>query len=222
MTAVYDTVVHHARRSPFRHDFTYRSSSWLVDLDALPRKGFRALDHVGDPDRTLRENVDALLQGHGLSCDRVLLLASPRRLGHVFNPLSVYWCLDAGGAVVVTVAEVHNTYGGRHAYVLPATRASVEKAFYVSPFHEVDGRYELSLPLPEEEVRLAITYHREGAEPFVATVRGTRRTRARSGPRDLLATRLVAARIRYQGVRLYLRGLPVVPRRPAPTHQEIS
>ena len=222
MTAVYDTTVHHARLSPLRHTFTYRSRSWLVDLDALPRKGFEARDHLGAPDRTLRENVDTLLSSHGLGCARVLMLASPRRLGHVFNPLSVFWCLDAAGAVVATVAEVHNTYGGRHAYVLPAGTETVDKAFYVSPFHQVEGRYELRLPLPAEEVRLSVAYHREDALPFVATVRGTRSRRTRPGPADLLTTRLVTARIRAQGIRLYLRGLPVVPRTPAPDGLEIS
>jgi DUF1365 family protein len=220
VSAVYDTTVHHARQSPLRHSFRYRSRSWLVDLDALPRKGFEARDHVGDPDRTLRQNVDALLATHGLRCSRVLMLASPRRLGHVFNPLSVLWCLDDRGGVVATVAEVHNTYGGRHAYVLPDGTGVVDKAFYVSPFHEVDGRYELDLPVPDAFVRLTVTYHRAGAEPFVASVRGVRLDRYRVGPRDLLATRLVAWRIRVQGVRLWARRLPVVPRPPQP--QEIS
>ncbi len=209
MTAVYDTRVTHVRRSPVQHAFTYRSRSWLVDVDRLPRKGFRSRDHVGSPALSLRQNVDVLLAAHGLHCSRVLLLASPRRLGHVFNPLSVFWCLDPAGEVVATVAEVHNTYGGRHAYVLPAGVSEVEKSFYVSPFHQVEGRYELRLPLPGERVHLDVTYHRTGAEPFVASVRGVL---DRPRPRDLFAGRLVAARIRIQGVRLLLRALPVVPR----------
>ena len=220
MTAVYETTVHHARRSPLRHAFRYRSRSWLVDLDALPRKGFEARDHVGDPHLALRENVDALLAEHGLRCDRVLMLANPRRLGHVFNPLSVHWCLDANDGLVATVAEVHNTYGGRHAYVLPAGTATADKAFYVSPFHAVAGWYELELPRPDAFVRLTVTYHRDGAEPFVASVRGTRLDHHRIGPRDLVATRLVAWRIRVQGIRLWAHRLPVVPR--SLQHQEIS
>ena len=219
--SVYDTSVYHLRRTPFRHAFRYRSRSWLVDLDALPGRGFRARDHHGDPGRTLRQNVDALLEAKGMQCARVLMLASPRRLGHVFNPLSVFWCLDGDAAVVATVAEVHNTYGGRHAYVLPADTTSVDKALYVSPFHDVDGYYELRLPLPDDQLRLAVIYHRQGAQPFIATVLG-RRTTARPGLRDLFTTRLVAARIRLQGVRLYLRGLPVVPRPRSLDPQETS
>lgn len=222
MVAIYDTRVQHVRRSPLRHSFSYRSHSWLVDLDALPRKGFCARDHVGSPDRTLRQNVDEVLAEHGLACARVLMLASPRRLGHVFNPLSVFWCLDADGALVATLAEVHNTYGGRHVYVLPPGSKRVEKALYVSPFHEVSGYYELDLPVPDARVRLTVAYHRDGAEPFVATVRGTRTTRRRAGIEDLMTTRLVSLRIRLQGTRLFLQRLPVVPRSPSPRYQEIS
>lgn len=226
LPATYDTTVVHVRRSPWRHAFRYRSRSWLVDLDALPR-GFRAQDHVGDPARTLRENVDALLADEGLRCARVVTLTSPRRLGHVFNPLSVHWCLDAHDALVATVAEVHNTYGGRHAYVLQPGQQEVDKAFYVSPFHDVAGRYELDLPLPDDEVRLSVTYRRDGAEPFVATVRGSV-AESRPPLSDLFTTRLVAGRVRVQGIRLWLRRLPVVPRSascpaspvPAPTPLE--
>ena len=210
--AVYATTVQHVRRSPFRHAFRYRSRWWLVDLDDLPVRRllrFEARDHVGDPRLTLRANVDALLAREGLACSRVLMLTSPRALGHVFNPLSVFWCLDDSGAVVATVAEVHNTYGGRYAYVLEAGASTVGKGFYVSPFHEVAGHYDLRLPLPGDDLALSVTYRRPGAEPFVASVRGTR---VAASAADLLVTRLVAARIRFQGVRLWLRRLPVVPR----------
>ena len=40
-------------------------------------------------------------------------------LGYVFNPLTLYWCHDADGVLRHVIAEVHNTYGGRHAYLLP-------------------------------------------------------------------------------------------------------
>jgi DUF1365 family protein len=118
------------------------------------------------------------------------------------------------------VAEVHNTYGGRHAYLLETDadgRARTDKEVYVSPFHEVDGSYEMRLPLPGDELRVDLTYGRPGAKPFVATVRGrrlpaTRRNVVRAALRHPMATRVVALRIRIQGIRLWLRRLPVVPR----------
>ena len=44
-------------------------------------------------------------------------------LGYVFNPVSFFLGYDAAGALTSVVAEVNNTYGGRHRYVLgPAQR----------------------------------------------------------------------------------------------------
>jgi len=233
--ALYATTIQHVRRSPFRHAFTYKSYWWLVDLDALPvlPKGLRALaqfrtcDHVGDGP-TIRAGIDALLATEGLRADRVLMVANARVLGHIFNPISVHWCLDAAGDVVAVVAEVHNTYGGRHAYVLRPdadARVGTDKVFYVSPFHEVEGRYEMRLPLPGAELAVDLTYFRPGAEPFVATVRGTAVPATnvnvlRTSVRHPLSTRAVAARIRLQGIRLWARRLPVVPRPAALTRTE--
>jgi DUF1365 family protein len=230
--ALYETTIHHVRQTPFKHAFTYKSYWWLVDLDHLPElpRGlrslavFRASDHVGTT-ASLRQNVDALLAAEGLSCDRVLMLSNARTLGHVFNPISVHWCFSDTGEVVAVVAEVHNTYAGRHAYVLRVDadgRAATDKVFYVSPFHQVDGHYEMRLPVPGDELRIDLTYHRPGSKPFVATVRGTRtpvtpRTVLATALRHPLSTRTVSLRIRLQGIRLYLRRLPVVPRTPATT-----
>lgn len=227
MTAVYEIQVRHVRRSPFTHAFTYRSFWWLVDLDALPvlpwpvrwLAQFRAQDHVGDPELSLRANLDALLAEHDLHASRIMMLSNARGLGHIFNPLSVHWCLDDDGAVLAVVAEVHNTYGGKHAYVLRPDAgglAVTDKEFYVSPFHEVNGRYELRLPLPGDELRVDLTYSRPDGLPFVATVRGTRLDASplQHALRHPLTTRLVSLRIRLQGIRLFLRRLPVVPRPP--------
>ncbi len=74
------------------------------------------------------------------------MLATPRSLGHSFNPLSVFWCTDLDGDLVAIIAEVHNTYGGRHCYLVRPDgvgQAMADKALYVSPFFPVDGAYEL-------------------------------------------------------------------------------
>ncbi len=81
-----------------------------------------------------------------------------RVLGYVFNPITLYWCHDADGVLRHIVAEVHNTYGGRHAYLLPpdAERpAMVTKKLYVSPFNAVDGYYLVRAPLPDDAARRA-------------------------------------------------------------------
>ena len=74
-------------------------------LPRLPRAlapfaRFEARDHLGDPQRTIRQNLDAWLAGRGIDLEggRVLMLAHARVLGHVFNPITVYWCHTADGA----------------------------------------------------------------------------------------------------------------------------
>jgi uncharacterized protein len=227
---IYDCTIRHMRNGPVRNDFTYRTVLWLVDLDHVPRlpgplrllADFRAADHAGDPQLALRRNVEVYLAGEGidLAGGRVLMLTAPRSFGHVFNPLTVYWCHDAAGSLACVVAEVHNTYGGRHRYLLRPDeigRAETDKDFYVSPFYPVSGRYRMSLPEPGEQLHLSIRYQPPDAAPFAAVLRGRASpawpgAAVRHALRQPCPTLLTAARIRLQGVRLYLRGLPVTPR----------
>ena len=78
------------------------------------------------------------------------LVTNLRVLGYVFNPASFFLCRDAAGELRVVVVEVHNTYGERHLYTLragerrrrgPPFVGSMDKAFFVSPFIDIDGRY---------------------------------------------------------------------------------
>jgi uncharacterized protein len=235
--ALYECVIRHARTAPLTNSFSYRSYQWLVDLDALPRlhpvlrplARFAARDHLGDPAQTIRQNVDQFLalQGIDLCGGQVLMLANARVLGYAFNPLSVFWCHHASGELACVLAEVHNTYGERHCYLLRTDsrgRAFAAKTFYVSPFYPAAGSYLMSLPEPASRLKLTITFRPPGGPPFVASVRGLRRP---GTGRQLLATALrhpwstvaVIARIHVQGVKLYARGLPVEPR-PAHCPQE--
>jgi len=155
------------------------------------------------------------------------MLANARVLGYVFNPLTVYWCHRADGTLACVVAEVHNTYGQRHAYLLHTDdrgRALVPKEFYVSPFYPVDGGYRMSLPEPGARLALSIVLGRPDGRSFTASVHGrgvpaTARALAAAAVRHPWSTAAVSARIRWQGIKLYLRGLRVTPR-PAHLPQE--
>jgi uncharacterized protein len=226
---LYECRISHARTVPLRNTFTYRTYLWLVDLDRLPRLGslsllarFSARDHLGDPRHTIRENLGRFLAARGVDTGggRVLMLAHARVFGYVFNPLTVYWCYRADGTLACVVAEVHNTYGQRHAYLLHTDergRAEVPKQFYVSPFYPVDGRYRMSLPEPGDRLALSMVLGRPGGEKFAAGVHGravpaTARTLAAAALRHPWSTAVVTARIRWQGSKLYLRGLRPAPR----------
>jgi uncharacterized protein len=234
--ALYDAKVRHVRSGPGANDFTYGTYQWLVDLDDLPRlprllrrlAEFRSADHLGDPDLSLRENVDRYLRGQGVELrgGRILMLTNARVLGHVFNPLTAYWCHDDTGAVACVIAEVHNTYRGRHRYLLfpdGNDRATAEKGFYVSPFQPTDGgTYRMRLPEPGPRVALTIRLHFPDRPVFVAALHGARLPATvpnvlRMVLRHPLPTLTVSARIRWQGIKLYLRKQPIFPRHPART-----
>lgn len=227
--------VTHSRRTPLRHGFRYRVFLWLVDVDRLPAlpwylrafTTFRAADHLGRPDRTLRENVDHLLARHGLDLgpgSTILMLANARVLGHVFDPLSVFWCFDRAGALRCVVAEVHNTYGERHAYLLRPDadgQAVTDKQFYVSPFNDLSGQYELRFGLTATSVSTSVVLLRDARLVFSATFAGhctpaTPSNVLRAQLRHPFMTHRVSALIRLHGVVLWFRRLPVVPR---PTHR---
>jgi uncharacterized protein len=228
VSTLYECRISHARRTPVRNVFSYRTYLWLVDLDHLPRRSllaaFEARDHLGDPERGIRANVDAFLRGHGIDLGggQVLMLAHARMLGYVFNPLTVFWCHRADGTLACVIAEVHNTYGQRHAYLLHLDdrgRAQVAKDFYVSPFYPVDGSYQMSLPEPGPRLALSVRLDRPDGTSFSAGVRGTvARSPARALIRHPWAPLMVSAQIRWQGIKLYVRGLRPV-RRPEPAAQ---
>jgi len=134
----------------------------------------------------------------------------------VFDPLSVFWCFASDGILVCVVAEVHNTYGERHAYLLRPDRAGAavtDKAFYVSPFFDVSGSYGLRFTLRPDLVSATVTLRRQGTVAFTATFRGrpepaTRQALARLLIRQPFMTQRVSALIRVHGIWLWLHRLP--------------
>ncbi|MEU6113022.1 DUF1365 domain-containing protein [Streptomyces sp. NPDC047117] len=242
---MYPSLITHVRTRPRRYAFRQRTYLWLVDLDALPRlprilrplARFEARDHFAGGSRkdakdakdaryTIRDGLEAFLAARGVELrgGPVLMLAHARVFGHVFNPLSVYWCHTPDGALRCVVAEVHNTYGQRHCYLLEPRTAEqgsrTDKEFYVSPFFGVDGAYRMRLPVPGERLDLSVRLEIEGSHLLTATVRGVRRP---AGTADLLraaarhpwSTAAVSLGIRFHGIRLWRRGLPV---QPCPPH----
>ncbi|MCL6732332.1 DUF1365 domain-containing protein [Streptomyces neyagawaensis] len=232
--ALYSCEIVHVRTAPRRYALRHRTYLWLLDPDRPPRlprllrplARFDPRDHFSGDQPTIRAGLDAFLAERGVTLDggRVLMLTHARVLGYVFNPLTLFWCHGPDGELRCVVAEVHNTYGGRHCYLLPAGGTGTagepyraDKEFYVSPFLPVDGRYRMRLPSPGTRLDLTVHLDREEGRTLTATVRGTRReatawTLLRLAARHPWSTLAVSAAIRAHGIRLYLRGLPVHPR----------
>lgn len=225
--ALYMCEIVHARTRPLRHSFRHRTYLWLTDLDHLPRlpwllrplARFDPRDHFGGTAPTLRAGLERFLHARGVTLDggQVLMLTAARVFGHVFNPLTLYWCHRADGSLECVVAEVHNTYGERHCYLLRPDADGVAytaKEFYVSPFFPVDGDYRMRLPEPGARLDLTVRLERGAQRPFAASVRGRRRPASVPGLLQAAAlhpwpTLAVSAGIRAHGIRLYLRGLTV-------------
>jgi hypothetical protein len=185
---------------------------------------FHDRDHAACDGGALDAWVAALLAGEGIACDgETVLYAFPRMLGYVFNPVSFWVCHDARGGVRAVVAEVRNTFGERHAYLLahPDGRplASGEtlrarKAFHVSPFCEVKGEYRFRFRFGDDRWLARIDYFDDPADgtPLLATsVSGAV---APLPPARALFWRYrwftlgVIARIHWQALRLWLRHVP--------------
>jgi DUF1365 family protein len=225
--------VRHQRARPFTYEFEHGTTMWLVDAAepdaAFPRwlrafASIRSADHFSPGDeRPLIDKVRGYLdaQDIGWSAARVLVLANARSLGYVFDPLTTYFCFDAAGRLEGVLAEVHNTYGERHCYPLAVeagATAQVDKEFYVSPFFAVEGRYDIRTRITEDQVAVAISLTQGDAVVFTAAVHGdlepaTPGRTLRAVARNPLPSQRVSALIRWHGIRLWLRRLPVVPRR---------
>jgi hypothetical protein len=87
--------------------------------------------------------------------------------GFVFNPVSFWFCHDRDGALRAVLAEVRNTFGDHHNYLVahadqrPITAAdtlTARKIFHVSPFFPVAGeyrfRFDLGAGAPPRRARL--------------------------------------------------------------------
>jgi DUF1365 family protein len=243
LPAIVPGRVAHRRHHPVRHAFHHRLDLWLVDLDRFPRlpwylrpfASFDARDHLGGTaggTEAIAANVRRFLLARGVDLGpqgRVLMLANARVLGHVFDPLTVFWCFRTDGSPGLVVAEVHNTYGERHAYLLAPDadgRVSVDKRLYVSPFNDVTGTYDLRFALDHDGVRVDVALRRQDSVVFDAHFSGrprpaTRTAVALAALRSPAMPQRVSALIRLHGAWLWLRRLPVVPRPVHPPQEEL-
>jgi DUF1365 family protein len=249
-SALYVGTVTHRRLRPVRHALAYRVFSLLVDLDELPALAARCRllslnrfnvfsiherDHGADAGG-LRERVDHRLRDAGLPTGgRVQLLTMPRLLGYAFNPLSVYFCHDADGALRALLYEVRNTFGERHDYLLevdPAHRAGERvtqrctKEFHVSPFLALEMSYRFSVRAPQAadpHLDLRIGVHDEAGAVLVARYEATRRRLDDAAllrvfvSHPLLTLKVVAA-IHWEALQLLAKGVRWRPRPAAPAH----
>ena len=246
---LYTGIVHHERKIPRRNAFRYGVYFLYADLDELDeldrslrlfahnRWGLLALrdrDHGPRDGSPLRPWMDALLARAGVDLEggRVCLLTFPRVLGFGFYPVSFWYCFHADGTPRAILAEVHNTFGDHHNYLLHAggtpldwkTRPEVIKAFHVSPFIEMDARYEFHFSEPGDTLSASIYDYVKGPLLLIAGVSLRAReltdaailkTVLRYGPMSLRAWLL----IHFQALRIVAKRIPYIPRTPPPDEE---
>jgi DUF1365 family protein len=245
-------TVRHARLRPASHRFAYRSFFLRLPLRALARAplalrwlasnrpGLFALHDADHGDgRPPLAWIEALLARAGIddAGGEIWLHTFPRVLGYVFNPVSFWFCHRADGALRAVVCEVNNTFGERHCYVLAhddgrplrwGEELTAAKAFHVSPFCRVSGRYRFRFMLAagtaaegDGDRFVARIDHDDADGPLLQTsIEG--RLQPLTDARLLRAffaypafTFGVMARIHWQALKLWRKGVPFT-RKPAP------
>ena len=204
----------------------------LFGVNRAALYSFHESDH-GKRDRSsLRGHAQACAAAHGidLTGGRVLLLCYPRLFGYTFNPLSAYFCYRSDGDLALIIYEVRNTFGDIHSYVLPVrpednsvagVRQQQDKLFYVSPFVEMAMRYSFRVSPPGDRVKLRILEADRDGPLLAATFSGRRRAMTTTGllrcfvSLPLLPFKILGA-IHWEALRLWLKGVKLVPRRAAP------
>ncbi|HTV02506.1 MAG TPA: DUF1365 domain-containing protein [Luteitalea sp.] len=228
--ALYVGQVWHRRATP-QHAFRYRTYLHAFDLDALDtlpassrlvrynRRGIVGLHDADHFDgRPLRQGVEhaVVSRGHVWPGGRVVLLTHCRVLGYVFNPVSFFYCHDGDGQLALVVAEVNNTYGERHVYVLPVPEGHgvtcEKKAFHVSPFFGLDGTYRFTLEPPDAHCRVGIALTVARQPVFSAHLDLTRTPLTDAALLGVLAryplvTAQVIAAIHFEALRLWWKGV---------------
>lgn len=246
-SALYAGTVMHQRYKPRRHALRYRLCWMLFDLDDLPNRlrlfshnrfnliSFDDRDHLDGSVGNLRGQVEAAMAAAGLQPDggAIRFLCMPRVLGHVFNPITVFFCYRRDGVLTAMLYEVHNTFGGRHSYLIPVEEPAAKtirqgcgKAFYVSPFNRMAMTYAFRVLPPGETT--AVVVHADDAEGRVITASFVGRRKELSDAalagivlrHGMLSLKVLAA-IHWEAAKLWLKGLRVQPR-PAPPDNPVT
>ncbi len=241
--------VRHRRLRPRNHAFAYPTYFLM-----LPMRALRAA-----PEAALRRNARGLLSFHdadhgdgrvdalawldemltqeavfepGEVRGEVWLHCYPRVLGFVFKPVSFWYCHRADGRLAAIVAEVNNTFGERHCYLLAGPDVALgrelqaRKVFHVSPFCAVEGRYRFRFMRTADRTVARIDHDDAAGALLQTSVSG------RLQPLDYAAVRRaffgmplmtlgVLMRIHWHALRLWIKRVPFFSK-PAPPQAFIS
>lgn len=239
---------YHGRRGAKKNAFRYSIDYVMLDAEATPATpslfsrnsgnlmSLQDSDHGGPPKhgRGAAWVRDVLETYQITDTDRIDLLAQPRLLGHVFNPVSFWLCSDKDGVLRTVIAEVSNTFGDRHSYlcrhedgraITKDETLSAQKLMHVSPFQPVEGGYTFRFDIQPDRIGIWIDYSR-GNGGVIATLTGPRQPISNAGIlksalRRPFGSRRVLALIHWQAVKLWFKGA-TFRSQPEPPTEEVS
>lgn len=247
----YRGSVFHARFQPRRHHFRYpvffmrlnirtldamQSSSWF-GVDTWRPLSFFQRDHGLRDGSPILAWAEKLLENAGVADPggKLWLYTFPRLWGFAFKPVSFWHWHDVDGHLRVLLAEVNNTFGERHIYLLQEanggpitcdTRLTCRKLFHVSPFCAVNGHYHFACHEADASYRMVIDHGDSSGDILHTSLAGTSLAFSGANALKLLCTHPVMTfgvvfRIHWQALRLWLKGVPFF-RKPSPPTAEVS
>ena len=251
-SSVVRAKVSHSRRAPAVNRFVYGMDYLLLDETVLNDSRSAALPKLFAFGRSNLISLQPSDHGVAGVCGvaavrrlaresgvggvaRVLLLAHPRYWGYVFNPVSFWFLLGAAGTLRAVLAEVHNTFGDRHAYLCAAENGAdisrdgwtvSPKRFHVSPFFDIAGQYRFRFQLDASRVAVQIRYEDGAGGGLDTALVGERlpftdKELLRALLRRPFGSLRATALIHWQALRLWRKKIPHR-KRPAPPQKSVT
>ncbi len=238
----------HHRLEGAEHQFTYPVYFYRFDVDELPELarsvpafGYNRwnLISIFDADYlergfgSLRQKAEVQLFKAGIQEKpaRIELVTCARYFGYVFNPVSFFYCYGETGEIFAVLAQVNNTFGESHLYVLrdPVSTAAgrltfrTQKVFHVSPFFDRRGEYSFVFYNQPESVHISVNLFKEGRPAILTDWKG-KAVSFTSGNlfsvlgKFPLSIFLTVPRIHLHAAKLYFQKKRLVFSKPAPVH----
>jgi uncharacterized protein len=199
--------------------------SWHDAAPGLPRNRFALLsfhdqDHgAGGPNALAW--IEELLereQVEGVDGE-IWLHTYPRVLGYAFKPVSFWYCHRRDGSLRAVVAEVNNTFGERHCYVLDGPDVAygrtlhARKVFHVSPFCSVTGSYVFRFMRTHDRLVARVEHHDRDGPLLITSLSGNLQPLSRQAGLGAVIRRpwmtlAVMARIHWHAAKLWLKKVP--------------
>ena len=230
---LYTAKVMHKRLFPKVNGFNYGIYYLALPLAKLAEiklpfmMSFNPKDHGAKDGSSLEDWARSILAEYGLNetVDHITLIAMPRILGYVFNPVSFWMCYDKNNQLRAVLAEVNNTFGETHHYLCAHSDYRIiadddwliaEKLFHVSPFLKRIGSYHFRFSQSQDKLGIWIDfYNDEGKKQLITSLMGkmlplTKKTSRHAFWTHPLVTFKTVFLIHWQAIKLLSKGIKYI------------